>query len=190
MPETPAPAAPASPLDSMLCFALYSASNAVAQAHRAVLAPWGLTYTQYVALVELATAPDGLAVKELGSRMGLDSGTLSPLLRRLEQRGLLSRRRGSADERVVTVALTDAGRAARDELAESIGCLAPGYGVESAAQLDELLAALHRVSDGMRAVAAGAPAAAPAAPVRAASVRTTAVPAASVAAAAAAGTPT
>ncbi|MDO9396113.1 MAG: MarR family transcriptional regulator, partial [Herbiconiux sp.] len=98
----------------MVCFALYSASNAVAQAHRAALEPWGLTYTQYIALVELAAGPtDGLAVSELGRRLALDSGTLSPLLRRLDQRGLVSRERRSRDERVVTVSLTADGRRTR-----------------------------------------------------------------------------
>ncbi len=145
-----------SPLDSMLCFALYSASNAVAQAHRAALAPWNLTYTQYVALVELAVSPSGLAVSELGRRMSLDSGTLSPLLRRLEQRGLVRRERRSSDERVVIASATEAGRATVDELAESIRCLNAGYGLESMADAGSLVAALHRIASGMHEVTAAA----------------------------------
>lgn len=164
-----------SPLDSMACFALYSASNAVGQAHRAVLAPWNLTYTQYIALVVLADAADaadesdtedaprapresraqaGLTVSELGSRLGLDSGTLSPLVRRLEARGLVSRERRSADERVVTVSLTDAGLTTRAELADAVACLTPAYGLGSVDELHQLIASLRGIAEGMRAQAA------------------------------------
>ncbi|MDD0857840.1 MarR family transcriptional regulator [Arthrobacter alpinus] len=82
-------------LDSMVCFAIYSASNAVSKAHKVALEPWELTYTQYIALLELSTAPEGLTVSDLGKRMSLDSGTLSPVLRRLAERGLVSRSRTS-----------------------------------------------------------------------------------------------
>ncbi|WP_290802869.1 MarR family transcriptional regulator [Herbiconiux sp.] len=154
-----------SPLDSMACFALYSASNAVGQAHRAALAPWNLTYTQYIALVVLADAAApadasagagasaGLTVGELGTRLGLDSGTLSPLLRRLEARGLVARERVSADERVVTVSLTDAGRTTRAELAEAVACLTPAYGLGSVDELHQLIASLRGIAEGMRSQA-------------------------------------
>lgn len=145
-----------SPLDSMACFALYSASNAVSQAHRAALAPWNLTYTQYIALVVLADASDasaGLTVSELGARLGLDSGTLSPLVRRLEGRGLVTRERRSTDERMVTVSLTDAGRTTRAELAEAVACLTPAYGIGSVDELHHLIASLRGIADGMRAQA-------------------------------------
>jgi len=142
-----------SPLDSMACFALYSASNAVGQAHRAALAPWNLTYTQYLALVVLADATAGLTVSELGARLGLDSGTLSPLLRRLESRGLVSRERRSADERVVTVSLTDAGRTTRAELAGAVACLTPAYGLGSLDELHQLIASLRGIAEGMRSQA-------------------------------------
>ena len=151
--------ADSSPLDSMACFALYSASNAVGQAHRAALAPWNLTYTQYIALVVLADAADpagasaGLTVTELGMRLGLDSGTLSPLVRRLEARGLVVRERRSADERVVTVSLTDAGRTTRAELADAIACLTPAYGLGSVDELHQLIASLRGIAEGMRSQA-------------------------------------
>jgi DNA-binding PadR family transcriptional regulator len=139
----------------MACFALYSASNAVGQAHRAALAPWNLTYTQYIALVELSASPSGLSVHELGTRMNLDSGTLSPLLRRLEQRGLVSRARVSADERVVTVSLTDAGHTTRIGAAEAVSCLNPAYGVQTLDELQALVATLHGIADRMRDQATG-----------------------------------
>ncbi|WP_378148161.1 MarR family winged helix-turn-helix transcriptional regulator [Cnuibacter sp. UC19_7] len=146
----------ASPLDSMLCFAVYSAANATVQAHRAVLAPWDLTYTQYLVLVLLADAGEGLPMRDLGDRLSLDSGTLSPLVRRLERRGLLTRQRSAGDERLVDVALTDAGRTAHAELTEAIGCLAPAYGVASADELEALIASLQGLATGMRAAAADA----------------------------------
>ncbi|MFB2555582.1 MarR family winged helix-turn-helix transcriptional regulator [Herbiconiux liangxiaofengii] len=154
----PAPSA-ASPLDAMLCFALYRASNAVAQAYRDALAPWNLTYTQYIALVALSTAPDGLTVGALGTRLGLDSGTLSPMLRRLDERGLVSRERRDPDERRVTVTLTDTGAHTFAELADAVQCISPRYGVSSAEEFSNLLAALGRIESGMRAAAPGAAAA-------------------------------
>ena len=78
-------------LDELVCFAIYSAANSTAQAYRQALSPWNLTYTQFLVLVVLA---DGArSVSALGRELGLDSGTLSPLLRRLENRGLLARER-------------------------------------------------------------------------------------------------
>lgn len=134
----------------MACFALYSASNAVGQAHRAALAPWNLTYTQYIALIELDATSAGLTVRDLGLRLNLDSGTLSPLLRRLEQRGLVTRARVSADERMVTVTLTDAGHHTRREATAAVSCLAPAYGIDTLDELQALVATLHGIADGMR----------------------------------------
>ncbi|MGX5356948.1 MarR family winged helix-turn-helix transcriptional regulator [Kocuria sp. KH4] len=95
-------------LDAQLCFALYAASRATTAAYREPLAELGLTYPQYLALLAL-WEEDGQTVTALGSRLRLDSGTLSPLLKRMETGGLLERRRGRADERRVTVHLTAAG---------------------------------------------------------------------------------
>jgi MarR family transcriptional regulator, organic hydroperoxide resistance regulator len=142
---------PAASLDAMVCFSLYAASHATTQAYRAVLAPWRLTYPQY--LVLLAVEDDGCTVGELGAAMMLDSGTLSPLLKRLEARGLLARRRGTADERVVTVSLSDEGRRIRAEVLEAVSCLTPGYRLTANA-VPDLLATLHGVREGMQEIAA------------------------------------
>lgn len=137
-------------LDSMVCFAVYSASNAVAKAHRVLLEPWELTYTQYIVLLETSTTDDGLTVSELGARMGLNSGTLSPLLRRLEQRNLVSRQRTSSDERVVTITLTHVGSETLAEVLRALQVLRPAYGFESAAEAQNLVATLHRITQGMQ----------------------------------------
>lgn len=109
-------------LEHQLCFALYSASRATQQAYRPRLTELGLTYTQYLVLLALWER-DGSGVGELGERLHLDSGTLSPLLRRMEGNGLVDRRRQSADERVVTVHLTDRGWALRTEARDLQRCL-------------------------------------------------------------------
>jgi DNA-binding MarR family transcriptional regulator len=96
-------------LDRQLCFALYSASRAMTAAYRPILTELNLTYPQY--LVMLALWEEGrLTVGRLGERLQLDSGTLSPLLKRLEANGLVRRERSAHDERLVDVTLTSAGR--------------------------------------------------------------------------------
>lgn len=99
-------------LDHQLCFALYAASLAMTKAYKPLLAPLGLTYPQYLVLLVL-WEDDGIAVSRLGERLTLDSGTLTPLLKRMEAQGLLQRRRDLADERRVLIDLTPAGRALR-----------------------------------------------------------------------------
>ena len=99
-------------LDQQLCFALYSASRALTRAYQPLLEPLGITYPQYLALLVL-WEEDGVSVKRLGERLALDSGTLTPLLQRLEAQGLLVRRRSDEDERVVHIHLTSAGRGLR-----------------------------------------------------------------------------
>ena len=96
-------------LDKQLCFALYSASLAMTKVYKPLLAPLGLTYPQYLVMLALWEA-DGLTVSALGDRLALDSGTLTPLLKRLEAQGQLSRERDAQDERRVIVRLTPAGR--------------------------------------------------------------------------------
>ena len=96
-------------LDRHLCFALYSASRAMTAAYRPILTKLNLTYPQY--LVLLALWEEGRAtVGRLGERLQLDSGTLSPLLKRLEANGFIRRERSRADERLVEITLTPAGR--------------------------------------------------------------------------------
>jgi MarR family transcriptional regulator, organic hydroperoxide resistance regulator len=99
-------------LDQQLCFALYSTSLAMTKLYKPLLAPLGLTYPQYLALLVLWER-DGLGVGELGERLFLDSGTLTPLLKRMETAGWLRRARDVADERRVVVKLTPEGRALR-----------------------------------------------------------------------------
>ena len=117
-------------LESQLCFALYSSSLAMTKLYKPLLEPLGLTYPQYLALLVL-WEQDGLAVGSLGERLFLDSGTLTPLLKRLEAAGLVRRERSVDDERRVLVHLTDEGRALRAraravprELAGATGCAA------------------------------------------------------------------
>ena len=117
-------------LDDQLCFALYAASRAVTAYYRPMLDRLGLTYPQYLVLLVLWEQGD-LTVKELGARLRLDYGTLSPLLKRLENSGLVLRSRRADDERSVTVALTERGAALRSDAA----CLPPA--VQSAMALDD-----------------------------------------------------
>jgi DNA-binding MarR family transcriptional regulator len=109
MPHKPAVADPMLLLDNQLCFALYSASLAMTKLYKPLLDEVGLTYPQYLVMLALWEA-DGVTVSALGERLSLDSGTLTPLLKRLEAAGLVSRTRDVADERRVHVTLTAAGR--------------------------------------------------------------------------------
>lgn len=101
-------------LDNQLCFALYAASRAMTGLYRELLEDMELTYPQYLVMLVLWER-GALTVKELSRALHLDSGTLSPLLRRLEGAGLLTRQRSAADERVVEVSLTDRGGELRAE---------------------------------------------------------------------------
>ena len=119
------PDAPANPLslDLQFCFALYSASNMVTRLYRPLLEPLGLTYLQYIALLALwERSPQ--SVGDLGRRLRLDSGTLTPLFKRLEAAGLVTRRRDPADERRVMIDLTDQGRALRERALHVPGAVA------------------------------------------------------------------
>ena len=95
-------------LDKQVCFALYSASNAVTRAYRPILQKLDLTYLQYMVMMVL-WEHHSLNVKELGAKLHLDSGTLTPLLKRLDAKQLIIRTRGEQDERVRQISLTDAG---------------------------------------------------------------------------------
>lgn len=104
-------------LGDQLCFVMYAASRSLTNAYRPGLARLGLTYPQFVTLLVVAEQ-DGLGVADLAARLHLDASTLSPLLKRMEAMGLIERTRSSADERRVTVTLTDAGRALGGPAAE------------------------------------------------------------------------
>jgi DNA-binding MarR family transcriptional regulator len=110
-------------LDDHLCFALYDASRAFVRAYGPLLGELGLTYPQYLALLVLWETDRPVSVGELGNRLHLDSGTLTPLLKRLEQAGLVDRRRDDTDERRVLVHLTPTGSALRKPAARIPECL-------------------------------------------------------------------
>jgi DNA-binding MarR family transcriptional regulator len=97
-------------LDNQLCFAVYAAAHAFNATYKPLLEPLGLTYPQYLVMLVL-WQEDGVTVSAIGGRLGLDSGTLTPLLKRLEAAGLVSRIRDTADERQVRITLTGPGRA-------------------------------------------------------------------------------
>jgi DNA-binding MarR family transcriptional regulator len=125
MPSRSHPLPPASELlrlDHQVCFALYSASLAMTKLYKPLLDALGLTYPQYVALLALWER-DGLTVSELGERLFLDSGTLTPLLKRLEAAGLVARLRDVQDERRVRITLTPQGRALRERAEDIPRCV-------------------------------------------------------------------
>ncbi|MDQ1817597.1 MarR family transcriptional regulator [Massilia sp. CCM 9210] len=105
-------------LENQFCFALYSASHAMTKTYKPMLDRLGLTYPQYLVMLVL-WEQDAILVKDIGARLFLDSGTLTPLLKRLEGNGLLSRNRDPHDERQVRIVLTEQGQALRAQ-AEAI----------------------------------------------------------------------
>ncbi|MDQ3338245.1 MAG: MarR family transcriptional regulator [Myxococcota bacterium] len=109
-------------LDDQLCFALYRASRAMTAAYAPLLEVLGLTYPQYIVMLVL-WEHDGERVSQIGERLALDSATLTPLLKRLEAHGLISRKRSTADERVVEVFLTADGKRLKRRAAEVPKCM-------------------------------------------------------------------
>ena len=101
-------------LANQLCFPLYAAARHVTGLYTPALKPLGLTYTQYIVFLVL-WEKDGLTVGEIGEKLMLDNGTLSPLLKKMEQAGYVERRRSREDERVVVITLTEAGRAMQEK---------------------------------------------------------------------------
>lgn len=115
-------------LENQLCFAFYACSREITKLYRPILSELGLTYTQYITLLVL-WEHDGIGVKELGARLYLDSGTLTPLLKKLESQGLLTRTRSKADERSVIIELTDEGRALKSRAVDVPAKLYSGAGL-------------------------------------------------------------
>ena len=101
-------------LTNQLCFPLYAAARNVTGLYTPWLKPLGLTYTQYIVLLVL-WEEDGISVTEIGEKLMLDNGTLSPLLKKMEKAGYINRRRSSDDERVVMITLTEEGRALQEK---------------------------------------------------------------------------
>jgi DNA-binding MarR family transcriptional regulator len=118
---------PALMLDNQLCFALYSTSLAMTKLYKPLLDTLGLTYPQYLVMLVLWER-DGLTVSALGERLYLDSGTLTPLLKRIEAAGWLVRQRSQEDERRVEVRLTEAGRTLKAQAASIPGCVVEATG--------------------------------------------------------------
>jgi DNA-binding MarR family transcriptional regulator len=143
--------------DEMVCFSLYAATRATTQAYRTLLEPWGLTYPQYLVLVTLWIEGDQ-TVSSLGEHLQLDSGTLSPLLKRMEQSDLVRRERRSTDERVVTVTTGERGRSLRTELAHVPAAIAAGTGLADDRSAAELIATLQHLTETMHQAAQSAPA--------------------------------
>ena len=127
-------------LDNQLCFALYSASLAMTKLYKPLLKELGLTYSQYIVMLVLWER-DALMVSELGERLHLDSGTLTPLLKRLEAGGLVARIRATDDERRVHIRLTAAGRQLKGQAAQIPGCVLRATQCE----IPELMALTHQV---------------------------------------------
>ncbi|HTO30550.1 MAG TPA: MarR family transcriptional regulator [Pararhizobium sp.] len=128
----------------MLCFSLYSASHAFTQLYRPLLDKLGLTYPQYLVMVSLWNR-DGQNVKELGKTLFLDSSTLTPLLKRLNAAGLITRTRNPQDEREVLLHLTEKGRALQDQSDDVMQCIG-----EAAALDTETLETLRTTIDSLR----------------------------------------
>lgn len=130
-------------IDNQLCFALYATSKAVIKNYKPLLDELGITYTQYITLLVL-WKNDNITVKELGKKLYLDSGTLTPLLKRLESLGVIKRMRDSSDERNVYVKLTDEGFSMRDKasgIPQKMFC-STGLSIDEVSDLREKLKAL------------------------------------------------
>ncbi|MDM4765021.1 MarR family transcriptional regulator [Pelomonas sp. SE-A7] len=143
--KTPRSAEPADDwlkLDHQLCFALYSASLAMTKLYKPLLEPLGLTYPQYLVMLVL-WEQDGISVSTLGQRLTLDSGTLTPLLKRLEAMGLVSRQRSAEDERRVELFLSPQGRSLKS-LAQEIP---PQLACAAACSLQELASLTRRLHE-------------------------------------------
>ncbi|GJD93589.1 MarR family winged helix-turn-helix transcriptional regulator [Methylobacterium iners] len=139
------------PLEQQLCFSVYSAAHAFTAAYKPLLEPFGLTYPQYLVLLAL-WQKEGVSVKEIGARLHLDSGTLTPLLKRLQASGYIHRGRDPADERQLRVELTEQGQQLRWKVAGVRQSLVCSLGVTEAPiqalreQVDEMTQALRAMA--------------------------------------------
>ncbi|MFJ8821781.1 MarR family winged helix-turn-helix transcriptional regulator [Streptomyces sp. NPDC102467] len=134
-------------LDRQICFSLNAASRAFGSVYRTLLKDLDLTYPQYLVMLALWEDPEhaALPVKRLGERLRLDSGTLSPLLKRLEANGLVRRERSARDERSVNVTLTEQGSALRERAAQVPRSIARATGFELA-EIEDLRERLNRLT--------------------------------------------
>jgi MarR family transcriptional regulator, organic hydroperoxide resistance regulator len=130
------------PLDDHLCFALYSAHQAMGAVYKPLLDPLGLTYPQYLVLLAL-WQQDDQTVGQIGAQLGLSSNTLTPLLKRMETAGHLTRTRSAVDERQVRLTLTHAGSTLQDNAQHITGCIFDATGLDAATVID----LQHRIRD-------------------------------------------
>lgn len=137
-------------LNQQLCFALHAASRAVTACYRPSLDGIGLTYSQYAVMLVL-WEHERLGLSAIGEQLQMDSGTLSPLVRRLEAAGFVTRERDTVDERVVHVAVTEAGSALRDAAALARARMVDATGL-APEELRAMRDALHRLTARLRAV--------------------------------------
>ncbi|RVW02021.1 MarR family winged helix-turn-helix transcriptional regulator [Rhodococcus xishaensis] len=142
-------------LDRQVCFALYSASRATTAVYRTLLAELGITYPQYLVMLVL-WEKDGRGVQEICDALELDTGTLSPLLKRLEAAGLIEKRRLVTDERRVTIRLTESGVAMRAQASDIPTRLARATGL-AAPELEDLRGVLLNIGRNMHAAESGTP---------------------------------
>ena len=133
-------------LENQLCFPLYAASRKIVNLYTPYFKPLGITYTQYIVLMVL-WAQDGVSVRELGERLYLDSGTLTPLLKKMETAGLVRRERAKEDERVTRIFLTEAGRALHEKCLEIPVHLSRSLSAFSPEEAQTLYTLLYRLLD-------------------------------------------
>lgn len=134
-------------LDHQLCFALYAATHALTRAYRGALEQAGLTYTQYLVMLVLWET-DGVSVSKIAHRLELDSATLTPMLKRIETAGFVTRNRNADDERVVEINLTEVGR----ELQHKIARVQQGVECQTGLCNEEFIQlrdSLHRLMENM-----------------------------------------
>lgn len=132
-----------SPLGALLCFDVYAANLAFGRIYKPLLEPLGLTYPQYLVLLTL-WSQDGQSIGQIGSGLGLDSSTLTPLVKRLEAAGLVTRKRDTRDERRVIVSLTPAGQDLNDRSDHVVHCVTEATGL-TPAERDQLQAILRKL---------------------------------------------
>lgn len=135
-------------LENQLCFPLYAASREVIKRYHPYLTELGLTYTQYIAMIVL-WAEQRISVKELGKRLYLDSGTLTPVLKSLEEKGYVERRRSPEDERVLIVGVTGAGETLKERAADVPAKIAGCVRLDSE-EAQQLYRLLYKILETMR----------------------------------------
>jgi DNA-binding MarR family transcriptional regulator len=138
-------------LSKQLCFATYAASHAFSRFYKPLLEPFGLTYPQYLVLLVL-WENDNLTVKDIGRQLYLDSGTLTPLLKRLEAAGIVQRSRDADDERQVRITLTEKGHSLQGPIAEAYPSVVCGTGLE-AKEFDALREQLEKMRQSLNGLA-------------------------------------